>query len=457
MGCFFGCFRIKDDRGTRAHIVSDPMAPINRDTLRSKNCLSSLLLSEAKEGSPSDLKGGNLLESPLPDSNHKGLKDEAMFLKACGTIPETPKEIRKASKKLEGSQPQDGEKESTKFHSWLPNTSYKKLHLAKQHDQPPMPVNPCEEWEKDLESSDHSPKSCISDEPNTRRSNNTPSVSSRLPNKQGNKSVRFVCESDEAFFPSRSCSPENNSTQDLSKLELQDDFSVSKCLPYPTPLKLTNDMQTPGTVFPATVENMANGKTVRIRSQYVSSVLNPVATFSQWKVLKEEDSNNSGQLSNHVRDSLEQTPKLEDGVRETFDEKESKVHTSLSSWLKPPSSIQDGNKQMLGFGRRTPGDRPILGTVAAHWNEEEPSRISPKWWDGNGIPNSTNKYKEDQKVSWHATPFEERLEKALSEESCISQRKQTPGAPMVLDESEEIDSAASRFETLAHSKSVISF
>lgn len=81
-----------------------------------------------------------------------------MFLKACGTIPETPKEIRKASEKLEGSQPEDGEKESTKFHSWLPNTSYKKLHLAKQHDQAPMSVNLCEEWEKDLESSDHSPK-----------------------------------------------------------------------------------------------------------------------------------------------------------------------------------------------------------------------------------------------------------------------------------------------------------
>lgn len=29
---------------------------------------------------------------------------------------------------------------------------------------------------------------------------------------------------------------------------------------------------------------------------------------------------------------------------------------------------------------------------------------------------------QDQKVSWHATPFEERLEKALSEESFISQR-----------------------------------
>lgn len=29
---------------------------------------------------------------------------------------------------------------------------------------------------------------------------------------------------------------------------------------------------------------------------------------------------------------------------------------------------------------------------------------------------------QDQKVSWHATPFEERLEKALSEKHIISQR-----------------------------------
>lgn len=29
---------------------------------------------------------------------------------------------------------------------------------------------------------------------------------------------------------------------------------------------------------------------------------------------------------------------------------------------------------------------------------------------------------QDQKVTWHATPFEERLEKALSEKHIISQR-----------------------------------
>ncbi|KAH7429080.1 hypothetical protein KP509_09G029400 [Ceratopteris richardii] len=66
-------------------------------------------------------------------------------------------------------------------------------------------------------------------------------------------------------------------------------------------------------------------------------------------------------------------------------------------------------------------DRPILGTVAAHWNHS--SSLNKKWWDGKGIPNSTNKYKEDQKVSWHATPFEVRLERALANQGRIFQKK----------------------------------
>ncbi|KAK9285438.1 hypothetical protein L1049_024631 [Liquidambar formosana] len=226
-------------------------------------------------------------------------------------------------------------------------------------------------------------------------------------------------------------------------------------------------MQTPGTIFPANLDNVANGKNARIRSQYVYSVLNPVENLSQWEVLKEEDSN-SYKLSGNLRESVEQpgnaTPKQEAGMRETSVDKELKVEASLSSWLKPPPSIRDGNNQSSAvissgnphFGK-TPGDRPILGTVAAHWNEDELSHISPKWWDGNGIPNSTNKYKEDQKVSWHATPFEERLEKALSEETIISQRKDINGTPIVFDENEESDTAVSQLQSLTHPKSVVSF
>lgn len=214
-----------------------------------------------------------------------------------------------------------------------------------------------------------------------------------------NKSVRFECDYDVSF--SRSSS--ENVSHNPKKSESPDYRSVTKPEPYPTPLKLSDEMQTPGTVFPTNLENLPYGKT-RIRSQFVSSVINPVESDSQWKVLKEENSN-SQQFSDDLRQSLElletATPRSEGGVNETSYGKELKVEASESAWLKPQLSTQDANSENFYsdstrkpyFGR-TPGDRPIIGIVAAHWNDDEPSHISPKWWDGNGIPNSTNKYKE---------------------------------------------------------------
>lgn len=126
--------------------------------------------------------------------------------------------------------------------------------------------------------------------------------------------------------------------------------------------------------------------------------------ISQWNVPKEEDSNShgfSGEPSESLKQSGNATPISEEGQKEISSGKEFKMESSLSSWLKPVTSTQDDNNLKLGdssgrnryFGR-TPGDRPIIGLVATHWNEDDPTRISPKWWDGNGIPNSTNKYKE---------------------------------------------------------------
>lgn len=197
-----------------------------------------------------------------------------------------------------------------------------------------------------------------------------------------NKSVRFECDYDVSESP--------------------DKRSVPKPEPYPTPLKLSDEMQTPGTVFPTNL-NLPCGNT-RIRSQYVYSVINPVEGDSQWKVLKEENSN-SHQFSDDLRESFElletATPRSEGGVNETSSGKELKAEASQSDWLKPQLSTQDASSKNFDsdftrkphFGR-TPVDRPIIGIVAAHWNDDEPSHISPKWWDGNGIPNSTNKYKE---------------------------------------------------------------
>lgn len=73
---------------------------------------------------------------------------QAKFLKYCGTLVETPAEIRKATEKLKGSPPYERDLEGQKFHSWLPNTTIKKLQLDKQPDLPPTPDKHCEEWGK---------------------------------------------------------------------------------------------------------------------------------------------------------------------------------------------------------------------------------------------------------------------------------------------------------------------
>lgn len=205
------------------------------------------------------------------------------------------------------------------------------------------------------------------------------------------RSVRFDCKSD--------------MSSTLSKSSSEVDSPNSKASPYPTPLKLTDEMQTPGTVFPTYVDKLANGRFPRIRSQYVYSVLNPIENASQLKEVINEDSassqdSNSKLLFSDMGESVEPSSEVnvtsETGLRETSTENNLNVEASLSSWLKPPANRQSSTQP---FGRsinhgKTLGDRPILGMVAAHWNENETSHISPKWWDGNGIPNSTHKYKE---------------------------------------------------------------
>lgn len=204
-----------------------------------------------------------------------------------------------------------------------------------------------------------------------------------------NKYVRFESDNDVNSFSSGSSST-GIASQVSKQYETPGNYTLSNCSlskpsPYPTPLKLTDEMQTPGTVFPSYILNMENAKNPRIKSQYVYSVHNPVESCSQWSVLKEEDAIEPSNV----------TTEPEEGMIETS------VESSLSSWLKPRPTKENGSAHQSGSissGKahigRTPGDRPIIGMVAAHWNEEEPSRISPKFWDGNGIPNSTNKYKE---------------------------------------------------------------
>ncbi|KAK9052605.1 hypothetical protein SSX86_029235 [Deinandra increscens subsp. villosa] len=451
MGCFFGCFRVRDDRRAPVHLLSEPISSIPKDPVVSgaRNPLSSLLLFEAEDRDQSSPeRKQSVLGFSAADVDLHELKAEARFLKDCGTLPQTPAEIRN-NEKLTNSKPQNGDTESSTFHSWLQNSSIEKVKLEKQPGPQSTPVKLFEEWENGSDSSSHSPESCVTGN-NSERLNSSSAEAGGVKHDSENadihadqaqcrnKYVRFDCEIDASSFSLNSSSSEVT-CQEPKSSAYPSDYSVSKPSPYPTPLNLTNDMQTPGTIFPSYLHNKEIGKNPRIRSQNVSPVLTPVENAAQLKKLVEE----SFSFDDYPAQSEEHSEK---GASTAG--KELNVDTSLSSWLPPKQKTHlAGNSR--SFVGRTPVDRPILGMVAAHWNADETVESPPKWWDGNGIPNSTNKYKEDQKVSWHATPFEERLEKALSEDRLIAERKQlgmTPLRPVGLNEKEEHETS-SHFES----------
>ncbi|KAI4363902.1 hypothetical protein MLD38_020065 [Melastoma candidum] len=433
MGCFFVCLRVKDDDhhpNGRSHA---PAPDKKSDVAASRNQLSSLFAAEENEDSFAENKGSLVSGSPHIG---KEIKDEARFLKACGTIPETPFEIRKAGEKLRRSPRNVTQSDTPEFHSWMPNTSVRKLQTDKQQtnlsgseiaSESPgrTPIsNNCDINRSasinitDGVASGGLGSEVIDDETSSTRTPFTPWPTGR--STQGaNKSVRF----DHSLG---ACPHDKSLTGDALK-EVTSKDSTMTILPPPTPLKLSDGMQTPGTVFPANMENLQKGK-ASIRSQYVYSVPNPVTDSSQGNDMEEKAQHN--QLS----------------------DEETKFEPSVSAWLKPPT---DSGRNFQQAFRRTYGDRPILGLVATHWNEEEltQTHITPKWWDGNGIPNSTSKYNEDQKVNWHATPFEERLEKALSEESSLGNRSHVGGSTTP---EEDGDSAISRLRTTPQKKTLVS-
>nr|GMD74649.1 protein JASON-like [Ipomoea batatas] len=451
MGCFFSCFRLggsgSGDPSTTPHrsryqLVSQPAKNEDQYGLEAKGV------------------GKQDIGTPELELDVTELKNQAKFLKACGTLQETPAEIQKLSKECEDSSalkvvsPNSG--------SWLPNSSIENQNLVEQPDQPLTPPKICKEVMEGSDSSvltpsrteslclpkfiaqdsecvfvcycsymDNGEKSIGSSTINGSVSRNTLSIEINANNANGytvssvspailpssthvNKSVRFELES----YPTMSAKTSSSRFASLK----------SQHSPYPTPLKLTDEMQTPGTVFPSYVNNVANGKNPRVRYQYVVSTSN-----HELKELMDEDSTSiedhtSILLPSDMGESLEHPNETslnsEMVLRETVANKELELEASLSSLLNPSLNQVDSNLHFVEnvhYGR-TPGDRPILGTVAAHWYDHDTSNISPKWWNGNGIPNTTTKYKEDQKVSWHATPFEERLEKALSDETLVSQR-----------------------------------
>ncbi|KAL5731580.1 hypothetical protein ACHQM5_004293 [Ranunculus cassubicifolius] len=345
----FGYFRIKDDPTASTPLLSDESCAISIVRIRSKT----------------------LLISSSIDAN---------LLKACGAITETIDENCEISEKL------DWEEQSASS----PNTATR--HNETVTTEPESPEHtPCRTlFSEELQAAGE--EHCQNENPSI--DINTLAVTPMVPSLTScrNKSVRFEVEAGTEPLSSRSFLYETSAKYS----EQSNSFSSSEKSSYATPLSVTDDMETPGTIYLSTQTNLGSGKHTRIRSQYVRSILKPIDNFP------------------HVRRSL-------------------KVHKKASPDHYSVSRAMFGGRL---HSRINAMDMPILGV---QWNCDEPSPISDKLLIANGIPNSTRKYKEDQKISWHATPFEERVEKAISEEARIAQRKLFRGRPIEFDEIEECE------------------
>nr|VDD14266.1 unnamed protein product [Brassica rapa] len=393
----------------------------------SKNRLSALFLSQEKADSPPrhHREGSGLhIRNDL-------IKDEAQLLKACDKTTATPVEIRKASEKLETSQ-RGQQLTSSQFHSWISDAVF---HLDE----------PCEEV------SEQTPSSCV-----TRISTGYSDAgeesqesigtefrdgvyrSSKVSFAAGNitgkrKSVKLECDFDQSYS---STSSKKSTSKTPEKAGKSNFSTTSRNL---TSLKLSDEIQTP-----AVMESAVRGRP-RIRSQCLHSPSSLTENASICKLPEDSD-----ETKEHA---CKEKKEPESPLSVTCEGKLEESSASPSPWVK--QSEEKSNKKMTAtISTVTYGDRPIIGTAAAHWNEKEQSQISPKWWDGNGIPNSTNKYKEDQKVSWHVTSFEERLEKALSEEGG---QGFTPSRKLEIMEEAERDTAISQLHHPAQSTSIVSF
>ncbi|KAH0462147.1 hypothetical protein IEQ34_009722 [Dendrobium chrysotoxum] len=357
MGCFLGCFRIKDDDSRRCHLFSKLYSWKKRDLVLDRNQYTSIVSCEDR-GISSEKAKREILEENFDgdDSICEKLRQEAKFLKSCGAILETPIEIRNAS-----------------------------VEQSVASDPCCIKLN----WDQQLEKNDDlpivDPETLIFEEEKLK------SCERDKNNDTTKKMVRFE-ELNHSVVEKINAAALEISPQTENQIQPYGSES-----PYPTPLNLVDGMQTPGTIYPQNSENFRTG---RIRAQFVYPVPDLSQKSFEMNVLCED------------RENTQKVPPA-----------------SLKKELRPPlprvetKNNMDFRKEPSHSDKSPDEDRPIVGAAAAHWNDEEPSRISPKQWDGNGIPNSTTKYKEDQKVSWHATPFEVRLEKALSDEKVYPPRK----------------------------------
>ncbi|XP_066325002.1 protein JASON-like isoform X3 [Miscanthus floridulus] len=387
MGCFISCFRGG----------SDPSGDL-RDPLVRESRLGDAFLNDEKKF---DEATGKLdAEAANGHGIDEELRREANYLKSCGTISQTPPEILDS----------------------IPINS----EDAKECGDTPTSVQLM--------------KDAVLLEEN----------SSELLNSDEHDISRHEQDIDEGTL--RVGSETQSSLEDKPLYHnVRDQSSDSNDSPYPTPLVLRGDIQTPGTYYTAYKETSKPGKRTRASRQFIYPVLRPIENKMQWMELKAESpvlSSNPPKRRNLSADSTEMAQQTfasstvtetesseyvsfpiydnyaaQNEVMSPDEPKGQNVNQLLDEDDESNSSPDDGNVGKETWYEASVSDVPIFPTFGLNWETDNPTPVLPKAWDGNGIPNTTTKYKEDQKVSWHATPFEERLLKVLSDEKPRHERK----------------------------------
>ncbi|PAN22866.1 hypothetical protein PAHAL_4G049800 [Panicum hallii] len=198
--------------------------------------------------------------------------------------------------------------------------------------------------------------------------------------------------------------------------------------PFATPLVLRDDMQTPGTIYTSHRGASISGKRVQTRKQFIYPVLRPIENRLQQMELTEHSSplppSNPPKRKNLEVDSVKKP-------KQTYST--SVVKSDVENQGDVKGAAGDQSYDECSF----PTERPGFNASDLGWDIENPTPRLPKTWDANGIPNTITRYKEGQRVSWHTTPFEERLLKVLSDEEHRPPRKVVRGKLFHLEKKAE--------------------
>ncbi|KAJ4814612.1 hypothetical protein LUZ62_027178 [Rhynchospora pubera] len=339
MGCFVSCFRSRE-RDRRIQLRAT--ARSNSDSYFDLESLEERLVVDRQLGS-CFLTGEKDTEENIghPLTLDEELSLQAKNLKLCGAIPETPTRFGKIP-----LQEHNGSDQSPNSAHTSSNKKTQLYALCEQENTPAQEIIGTPGSEKE----------------NPASRQNTPETG-RYELVQDTIVLAFVGCVEEVKCGKLDLTPVRHGKVIRHSLTNS---------PFPTPITLNDNMQTPATIYSSYPEAPATGKWARIRTQYAYPAVKPARReeiTSGNKPVVEKENEVAGRGFSLRAESCEETPKI--------------LVSGSSEQLKTVTALR---------GR-------------------------------NGIPNTTTKYKEDQRVKWHSTPFKERLERILSDEKMLPPRK----------------------------------